>query len=266
MKKYRQENLNKINYQNPIFGTIVGDVIGSIYEARNIKTKQFELFCVGSEFTDDTVLTIAILDSILNEIPYQQTVHKYGNDYIRRGFGKSFREWLKTDGSLPYNSYGNGSAMRVFAIGYYETSLKEVLIESKKSAEITHNHVEGIKGAQCVASVIYFLKIGKSKNFIRNFVQKYFYDLNFSIDGIRESYIFDVSCQGSVPQAIVAFLESSGFEDAIRNAISIGGDSDTIAAITGGIAAAYYKEIPKFMIKETLERLPKQFIELLNKI
>lgn len=249
-----------------IIGAVAGDVIGSVYERQNIKTTNFDLFNPMCDFTDDTVLTIAIADCILNKKNFAKTIWEYGRKYPERGYGGSFRKWLQDENPKPYGSYGNGSAMRVSAIGFAFNDIETVNEVAKQSAEVTHNHPEGIKGAQTVATAIFLAKQGKTKEEIKNFITKTFkYNLDFTLDEIRPTYKFDVTCQGSVPQAIVAFLESSDFESAIRLAISIGGDSDTIACITGGIASAYYKYIPREIIDFVVDRLPSEFIEMMNK-
>lgn len=233
-----------------MIGAIAGDIIGSIYEWNNIKTKHFPLFSDGCSFTDDTVLTIALADSILNKTSYVKKLRSYHHAYPFRGYGGHFDTWARTHSEQPYNSWGNGSAMRVSPVGFAYDDLRTVLQKAKESAAVTHNHPEGIKGAQAVAGCIFLARTGKSKAEIKAFVEETFhYDLHFTLDEIRANYHFDVSCQGSVPEAIVAFLESEHFEDAIRNAISIGGDSDTIACITGSIAQAFYGGVPEF-IKE----------------
>jgi ADP-ribosylglycohydrolase len=253
-------------YSNTIIGAIAGDVIGSVYEWNNIKTTDFDLFNTQCKYTDDTVLTIAVADSILNNKDFSNTIWEYGRKYRGRGYGGNFRNWLDSDNPKPYGSFGNGSAMRVSAVGYAFNDLQTVLDVAKQTADVTHNHPEGIKGAQATASAIYLARNGKLKKEIKDYLIKTFdYDLDFTLDSIRPTYSFDVTCQGSVPQAIVAFLESTDFENSIRLAISIGGDSDTIACITGGIAAAYYKEIPKRILEFVSSKLPNEFIEILNR-
>jgi ADP-ribosylglycohydrolase len=230
---------------NCIIGAIAGDIIGSAYEFHNVKSVDFPLFTKRTYFTDDSVLTIATMDVLLNKKDYAKTYQEYGRKYTHRGYGGNFKEWIYADERKPYNSYGNGSAMRTSPIGWYCDSIDEVLSEAKKSAEVSHNHPEGIKGAQAAALGVYLARMGKSKNEIKqSIVDKFGYDLDRKLDDIRPGYDFDVSCQGSVPEAIIAFLESTDFENAIRLAVSIGGDSDTIACITGGIAEAFYKKIP----------------------
>ena len=251
---------------NTIIGAVIGDVIGSVYEWNNIKSTEFNLFNPKCKFTDDTVLTIAVADSILNRKNYSQTILEYGRNYRGRGYGGNFRNWLKSNNPKPYGSYGNGSAMRVSAVGFAFKDIDKVLEVAKQTAEVTHNHPEGIKGAQATAAAIFLARKEKSKQEIKDYISSTFdYNLDFTLDEIRPTYEFDVSCQGSVPQAIVAFLESSDFESAIRLAISIGGDSDTIACITGGIASAFYKNIPSEIIEFVNEILPNEFIEIMNR-
>lgn len=251
---------------NTIIGAVVGDVIGSVFERNNIKTTEFNLFNPKCDFTDDTVLTIAVADCILHKKDFAKTIWEYGRKYRGRGYGGSFRNWLQEDNLKPYGSFGNGSAMRASSVGFAFNYIEIVLEVAKQTAEVTHNHPEGIKGAQATAAAIFLARQGKSKQEIKDYVSSTFnYNLDFSIDQIRPTYKFDVTCQGSVPQAIVAFFESSDFESAIRLAISIGGDSDTIACITGGIASAYYKKIPKEIVEFVVDKLPSEYIEIINK-
>ena len=264
-----------------MLGAIIGDIVGSIYEFDNIKTKNFNLFTNEMFFTDDTVMTIAIADAIINGVQHEnfiQSMKKWGCDYIDKSYGASFINWLTSETSEPYNSWGNGSAMRVSPCGWiaklsepFEEGLKLTEDLAKKSAEVTHNHPEGIKGAQATAAAIFFMRHGKSKNAIeeyknklKDYIQnKYKYDLNFTLNEIRPSYAFNESCQKTVPQAIVSFLESENFEDAIRNAISIGGDSDTLAAITGSIAEAAYG-IPEDIKEKAISYLDNEIKEVYN--
>lgn len=251
---------------NTIIGAVIGDVIGSVFEWNNIKTTDFDLFNPKCDFTDDTVLTIAVADCILNKKDFAKTIWEYGRKYRGRGYGGSFRNWLQEDNLKPYSSFGNGSAMRASAVGFAFNEIDTVLEVAKQSAEVTHNHPEGIKGAQATAAAIFLARQGKTKQEIKDYITQTFdYNLDFTLDEIRPTYKFDVTCQGSVPQAIVAFFESSDFESAIRLAISIGGDSDTIACITGGIASAYYKQIPQEIIDFVVDKLPSEYIEIMNK-
>jgi ADP-ribosylglycohydrolase len=248
-----------------IIGAIAGDIIGSVYEWNNVKTVDFKLFSRKSKFTDDSVLTFATMFAILNRICYKEAYRHFARIYPNRGYGWNFQSWIYKKNPEPYNSWGNGSAMRVSPIGWYGNSIEEVLTEAKKSAEVTHNHPEGIKGAQATAVAIYLARTGRNKEEIKAFVmEKLKYDLERKIDDIRPNYKFDSSCQGSVPEAIIAFLESTDYENAIRLAISIGGDSDTIACITGGIAEAYYKEIPEDITKRVLKILPKEVVKIIG--
>lgn len=249
-----------------MLGAIAGDIIGSLYEFRNIKKMDFKLFNHDSRFTDDTILTIAIADSILNNKDYALTLKEYGRKYASGDYGTSFSKWLNSESSEPYNSFGNGSAMRVSPIGFAFDTIEKVREEAKRSAEVTHNHPEGIKGAEAVASAVFLARNGYKKEQIKDYIENNFgYFLDESLDEIRQRYAFDETCQGTVPQAIVAFLESESYEDSIRKAISIGGDSDTIACIVGGIAQAYYKKISPFIVDETKERLPIELLEVVNK-
>jgi type I restriction enzyme M protein len=232
-----------------MLGAIFGDIVGSVYEFRNTKTKHFELFSKTSKFTDDTVMTLAVADALMQYDRTQDirvfqdilitTMHKYGREYPYVGYGAKFFWWILKQQREPYQSYGNGSAMRVSPVGWYANSLEEALTLAEASAEVTHNHPDGIKGAVVTAGAIYLAKTGSPKEEIREFIESY-YPLNFTLDEIRPTYTFDVSCGGSVPQAMQAFLESNSFEDTVRNAVSIGGDSDTIAAIAGSVAEAFY--------------------------
>ena len=251
---------------NTIIGAVIGDVIGSVFEWNNIKKTDFDLFNPKCDFTDDTVLTIAVADCILNKKDFAKTIWEYGRKYRGRGYGGSFRNWLQEDDLKPYGSFGNGSAMRASAVGFAYNDIETVMEVAKQSAEVTHNHPEGIKGAQATATSIFLSRQGKSKQEIKDYITQTFdYNLDFTLDEIRPTYKFDVTCQGSVPQAIVAFLESSDFENAIRLAISIGGDSDTIACITGGIASAFYKHIPTEIMNFVVDKLPNEYIEIMNK-
>jgi len=248
-----------------MLGAITGDVIGSVYESRPVKTKHFPLFIEDSRFTDDTVLTVAIADAILNNTEYATALKHWGRLYPNAGYGASFYQWLYLPESQPYNSWGNGSAMRVSPVGFAYQSADEALEQARISAAVTHNHPEGVKGAQATALAIYLARMGNSKSNIKNEIEKRFnYDLSRRLDTIRPDYRFDVSCQGSVPEAIIAFLESNDFEDAVRNAVSLGGDSDTMACIAGGIAQAYYRQIPESIVKEIKSRLPDAFLKIIE--
>lgn len=233
-----------------MLGAVCGDIIGSVYEKNNVKTKEFPLFIKSDRFTDDSVLTCAIAQASWNYLQnkdkdqFKKDCIKYmktfGTTHINAGYGGNFIRWLLDKNPHPYNSYGNGSAMRVSSVAYVSDSLKEAEELAEISASVSHNHPQGIKGAQAVAGSIWLLLHKAEKEDIKKYIQEKYYNLDFTIDEIRPDYKFDVSCQGSVPQAIEAFIESSGFEDSIRTAISLGGDSDTIGAITGSLSEAYY--------------------------
>jgi ADP-ribosylglycohydrolase len=239
-----------------MLGAIAGDIIGSVNEYLQVKSMDFPLFVEASRFTDDSVLTIAVADSLLTGSSYVDTFHGYARAYPHRGYGGSFWRWAEARSREPYNSWGNGSAMRVSPVGFAMSTLEGVLDEAKRSAEVTHNHPEGIRGAQATAMAIFLGREGESKATIRRSVTERFgYDLTRTIDGIRPGYSFDVSCQGSVPEAIIAFLDSSDYEEAIRLAVSLGGDADTQACIAGGIAEAYYGGVPKDIAEPALARL-----------
>jgi ADP-ribosyl-[dinitrogen reductase] hydrolase len=248
-----------------ILGAISGDIIGSVYEWHNVKSLDFDLFCPESRFTDDSVLTLATMYALINNADYAQTYHTFGRKFPNVGYGHSFRIWLSSDNPKPYKSWGNGSAMRVSPVGWFYNSIDDTLLEAKKSAVVTHNHPEGIKGAQATAVAVFLARTGKSKDEIKSYISdKFGYNLNRKIDDIRPGYEFDVSCQGSVPEAIIAFLESTDFESAIRLAVSIGGDSDTIACITGGIAEAFYQNVPDKIADIVLYNLPGELIRVIE--
>ena len=248
-----------------MLGAIAGDIIGSIYEINNIKTKEFELLTEDCFFTDDTILTVALADAILNDRDYGVVMREYYLRYPNAGYGGSFHQWALDSEMGPYNSWGNGSAMRTSPVGYAFDDLDSVIEMAGHYASFTHNHPEGIKGAQSVSSAIFLARNGATKQEIKEMIiDKFDYHLSFSLDEIRPSYRFDVSCKGTVPQAIVSFLESENYEDAIRNAISIGGDSDTLACITGSIAEAYYSEVPQRISRKALAILDDRLSSVLK--
>jgi ADP-ribosylglycohydrolase len=229
-----------------MIGAIAGDIIGSVYEWNNIKTKDFELFSDKCFFTDDSILTIALADSILSGRPYVDNLKAFYHWYPDGGYGGSFQRWAQSPDSQPYNSWGNGAAMRISPVGYAYHDLATVLQKAKEFTEITHNHPEGIKGGQATAAAIFLARTGESKIAIQDYIENHFhYDLSRHVDEIRPTFKFDESCQGTVPQALRAFLDSTDFEDAIRTAVSLGGDSDTVACITGGVAQAFYGAVPE---------------------
>jgi ADP-ribosylglycohydrolase len=241
-----------------MLGAIAGDMIGSVYEFNNRKTKDFQLFSAASCFTDDSILTVAVADVVLNGGEYGAAFKRYYQRYPQPmgGYGVRFANWAVSEQSEPYHSWGNGSAMRVSPIGFAFEDLETVLQEAERTAGVTHNHPEGIKGAQATAAAIFLARHGHSKVDIQDYVEAQFgYDLGRSLDEIRPVYRFNESCQQTVPEALIAFLESVDFEDAIRNAVSLGGDSDTLTCITGGIAHAFYGGVPAAIAQEVLNRL-----------
>ncbi|HET7618912.1 MAG TPA: ADP-ribosylglycohydrolase family protein [Vicinamibacterales bacterium] len=248
-----------------MLGAIAGDVIGSVYEHAAIKTVDFPLFRPNSRFTDDTVLTVATAWAILRDRPFDEAYREFGQRYPRAGYGSGFRNWLFSDAPAPYMSLGNGSAMRVSPVGWAGTDEAHVLALAERSASVTHNHPEGIKGAQATALAVFAARTGASKGDIRETIASRFgYDLDRTIDQMRPTYAFDITCEGTVPAAIVAFLDSTDVEDAIRLAISLGGDSDTLAAIAGGMAHAHYGTLAPDTIRGVRDRLPSEFIEIID--
>lgn len=278
-----------------MLGAIYGDIVGSVFEFNNIKTKDFELFSGRSKFTDDTVMTLAVANALVKfdeivkiddvftsskpnkwedpKAPWRKDLnlfktvltsemHKLGDKYPNAGYGGRFRFWLKEKQTEPYESYGNGSAMRVSPVAWYANSLEECFDFAKASAEVTHNHPEGIKGAAVTAGATYLARTGASMEEIKTFVAKY-YTIDFTLDEIRPTYEFNETCQDTVPQAMQAFFESISFEDAIRNAISIGGDSDTLAAITGAVAEAYYGMTER-KVQSVTDRLDPTLLKISN--
>lgn len=249
-----------------MLGAIAGDIIGSVFERHNVKHTDFQLFNKGSRFTDDTVLTLAVAESIMEGKDYSQTLWEFGRRYPRAGYGGLFLQWLFSSDPRPYHSFGNGAAMRVSPVGFAFDALQRVLDEAERSAVVTHNHPEGVKGAQATAAAVFLARKGSSKEEIRSYVSGSFaYDLEQTLEDIRPYYSFDATCQGSVPQAIIAFLESSDYEDAVRKAISLGGDSDTIACITGGIAQAFYGQVPTYIVNKTKELLPPELLAVVER-
>ena len=278
-----------------MLGAIVGDTVGSIYEFNNTKDYNFEMFTDRSGYTDDSITTMAVAYWLLKDSEHKyETLEEAMVMFAKNcscpngGYGEMFYIWLfmpwslkeicpkafdddffpkydSPDGRVPYNSWGNGSAMRVSAVGWFFETLEETERVAKISAEITHNHPEGIKGAQATAAAIRMARNGKSKADIKEYIEtKYEYDLDRTWEYLNQRYGWKSSCQETVPEAIIAFLESSSFEDAIRKAVSMGGDSDTLACITGGIAEAFYGEIPEYMIEATQKKFPPVFHKILD--
>lgn len=285
VEKYNKAKLLLSLENSRIYGAVIGDIVGSKYEFNNIKTKDFPFVSERCNYTDDTIMTVAVAKALMRVkhsdlsgfynflIEEMQGLgRKYPNP--QGGYGGNFGQWIYNDNPTPYNSFGNGSAMRVSPCAIYAVELDEALKLAEISASVTHNHPEGIKGAQATAAAIFMAKSGKTKEDIRKYISENFYELGETINEIREIYVFNETCQGTVPQAITAFLESTDFEDAIRNAVSLGGDSDTLTAITGSIAWVYYSKYDgngKFEIPldlaclETINSiLPLEFIETMN--
>jgi ADP-ribosylglycohydrolase len=248
-----------------MIGAISGDIIGSVFEQDQIKTTSFPLFSNQSRFTDDTVLTVAVAYAILNDGDYAAALKSFARNYPGAGYGMSFFHWMQSADMKPYNSWGNGSAMRVSPVGFAFDSPETVLNEARKCAAVTHNHPEGIKGAQATALAIYLARQGVGRADIRHEIATRFgYDLRRTLAEIRPAYYFDVSCQGSVPESMIAFFESRHFEDAVRKAISLGGDSDTMGCIAGAIAHSFYRDIPSNIIIEVKKRLPPEFLTIID--
>ena len=263
LKKHKEKRTNA-----GIIGAIIGDIVGSRFEGcryQDIKSTKFELFTERNRFTDDSVMTVAVADWLLNGRDLVEGMRDWGRRYHNRGYGVRFANWLFiTQNPQPYNSFGNGSGMRVSPVGFCARSLEEALDLAKQSAEVTHNHPEGIKGAQAIASAIYLARTGSSKESIRDYIEKTFgYDLHRDCDEIRPDYYFNETCQGSCPEAIVAFLDSWDYESAIRLAVSLGGDSDTIACMAGGIAAAFYG-VPDHLIAQAEKYLPEDMLAVIT--
>jgi type I restriction enzyme M protein len=254
-----------------MIGAIIGDIVGSRFEFDNIKTKDFELFHPSCEFTDDSVMSLAIAKALLDcrgdysrlgdlTVKFMQS---FGKLYPDCSYGVMFRNWLNSKTPAPYDSFGNGAPMRVSACGFAANSLDETISLSRMVTEVTHNHPEGVKGAEATAVSVFLARTGVKIPELRDYINKRYYPMDFSLDEIRDSYSFNETSQNTVPQAIMAFLESSDFEDAIRNAISIGGDSDTLAAITGAVAEAYYGT-PVDVRKSALSYLDERLLKVLR--
>lgn len=255
-----------------MLGAIIGDIVGSRFEWNNYKGKDFEFLTDECTFTDDSIMSLAICDAYLKGFHYEYEGEKIlincmqsiGRNYPECGYGNHFYDWIFLDNPKPYGSYGNGAAMRISGCGFASISIEELKHMSQLITEVSHNHIESFKGAEATAIAIYLARTGNNKEAIKTYIQDLYYPLNFTLDEIRDDFQFDESCQGTVPQALEAFFESTGFEDAIRNAISIGGDSDTIAAITGGIAEAYYG-IDKELRDRAKTYLDEPLLEILTK-
>jgi type I restriction enzyme M protein len=266
-----------------MIGAIIGDIVGSRFEFNNYKKKDFQLFNDECRATDDSILTLAIAKAIMEsekilkfslaskfkndeycKILKQQTIkylREFGLKYPNSGFGRMFYKWLFLINPQPYNSFGNGAAMRISPVGFFARTIDDIYMLSGCVTDVTHNHSEGLKGAEATAVAIFLSRCGLHKHEIKTKIEEKYYDLNFTIDEIRDEYEFSATCQNTVPQAIVAFLESTSFEDAIRIAVSLGGDSDTIAAITGAISQAFY-QVPKELEEKALTYLDSELREI----
>lgn len=239
-----------------MIGAIAGDIIGSIHEGAAPQPKDFPLFVSGSRFTDDTVLTVAVASAILSGTDYGRSLRAWGRRYPGAGYGGWFRRWLFQDDAPAYNSFGNGSAMRVSAIGWAFEDLETVLHEAKRAAEVTHNHPKGVRGAQAVAGAVWAGRMGKGKDAIEALLSRRFgYDCALDWAALQRRGGFDITCQGTVPAAAAAFLRSTDYEDAVRNAVSLGGDADTLACIAGALAEAHYGRVPDAIQVEVMARL-----------
>jgi ADP-ribosylglycohydrolase len=243
-----------------MIGAVIGDIIGSRFEFNNHRSEDFTLFTEKSVVTDDTILSIATADCLLHNKEYASTYQLYAQKYPNGNYGGMFSKWMYAPNPKPYGSFGNGSGMRVSPVGWFFSNLEDTLKEAEKSAAVTHNHPEGIKGAQSIAMAIFLARMGSSKQEIKSAIEsKFNYNLDFNLDTLRKTNKFDETCQITVPQSIYCFLISNSFEDAIRKAISIGGDSDTIACMTGGIAEAFYKEISEEILTNAKKVIPLAF-------
>jgi ADP-ribosylglycohydrolase len=249
-----------------MLGAIAGDVIGSVFEASPIKTREFPLFQPRSSFTDDTVLTVAIAYAILHDdVGYARALRHFTRRFPSAGYGGGFFRWAMSDSARPYNSWGNGSAMRVSPIAYAHGSPELVLHHAARSAAVTHNHPEGIRGAQATALAVFLARQGAAKEEIRREVESRFgYNLSRTIAEIRPHYRFEVACQDSVPEALIAFLEAADFEDAVRTAVSLGGDSDTQACIAGAIAEPFFGGVPATIRDATRARLAPALLDVVD--
>jgi ADP-ribosylglycohydrolase len=249
-----------------MLGAIAGDIIGSAWEGSGDKRYDFPLFDKASRFTDDTVMTVAIAHALLDDRDYAAVMREYGHRYPFAGYGMHFARWLRDPEMGPYGSYGNGAAMRVSPVGYAGQSVEGVLAEAARSAAPTHNHPEGLKGAQATALAVFLARIGGDKDEIAaEIASRFGYDLGRSVASIRPGYAPDVTAQGSVPESITCFLEAGSFEAAVRNAVSLGGDTDTMACIAGAIAEAHFGGLPEAIEREVRQRLPAEFIQVIER-
>lgn len=250
-----------------MIGAIIGDIVGSRFEFHNHRSTAFDFFHRDCTYTDDTVMTVAVADAIMSGRPFGTVMHEYARNYPGRGYGGRFNKWIHSDHPVPYDSFGNGSAMRVSPCAYLARGNREqALTWATASAVCTHNHPEGVKGAMAIVDCILMAARHQSKEAIKRVAEElYGYDMNFSIEQLRPHFAFNETCQGTVPQAIECFLESHDFESAIRIAISLGGDSDTIACITGGMAEAYYG-VPEGLRETAMSMLPEEMQHIIDKM
>jgi ADP-ribosylglycohydrolase len=249
-----------------MLGAIAGDIIGSPWEAAGEKRYDIPLFTKTSRFTDDTVMTVAVAHALLDHRDYAEVMRDYGHRYPFAGYGMHFARWLRDPEMGPYGSFGNGGAMRVSAIGYAARSVEDVLQEAARSAAPTHNHPEGVKGAQATALAVFLARGGAGKEEIRREIaSRFHYDLSRTVHAIRPGYRLDVSAQASVPESIISFLDADSFEAAVRNAVSLGGDTDTMACIAGAIAEAYFGRVPEPIATEVENRLPPEFLQVIER-
>lgn len=248
-----------------LLGAICGDIIGSTYEFHPVTSLDFPLFPSGSTYTDDSVMTCAVAEWLMKGGDLSKTLQLWGQRYGDIGYGPDFLRWLWSDNPKPYNSFGNGAAMRVSAVGWFARNLNQCLELARQTAIVSHNHSEGIKGAQAVAMAVFMARAGSHKNQIKRIIAgKFDYDLSRTVSDIRATYTFDVSCKGSVPETITCFLESENYESAVRLAVSLGGDADTMACIAGAIAGAYYREIPDYIVNHCLSLLSPDIIDTIS--
>lgn len=264
IREYR--TTNDWSETRAMLGAVIGDIIGSVHEFDAPKHTDFPLFTSACRFTDDTVLSVAVAECLMTGASYVDKFHEYTNAYPNRCYGAGFWHWVESGSREPYNSWGNGAAMRVSPVGFAFDDLEDVLDEAKRSAEVTHNHPEGIRGAQATAAAVFLARQGEAKQRIRTTIEeKFCYDLSRTVAGIRPHYRFNESCQGTVPEAITAFLDSTDYEDAVRLAISLGGDADTLACITGGIAEAFYGGVPRDIAERGSALLTKDLAETVSR-
>lgn len=273
LKRYYQDKEDRLTLEalnipdeGFLLGAVAGDIIGSVYEHYSIKKTDFPIFSGLSRFTDDTAMTVAVADWLLGTTALVPSLQDYVRRYPKAGYGGMFRQWAMSANPLPYHSFGNGSAMRVSPVGWAFDTLEETLRHAAESAAVTHDHPEGIKGAQAVAACIFLARKGESKTYIQEYIEQYFgYNLHRTCNEIRPNYRFDVTCQGSVPESIIAFLESTDFESAVRLAVSLGGDADTMGAISGSIAEAFYGGVPENIRQECIRLLPADMLGVLHR-